>query len=116
MPFFDQSQLAWTGMVASCTLAAVADAGIMVLAHMAGSWLAGRRWHGNPSLGAIGADLATGLAATVAAERWALRSFWRWSYDAAMPVVPMLGVGPASLAMWLVVPLAALGMVRGARI
>jgi hypothetical protein len=55
-----------------------------------------------------------GLAVTVAVEVFATRSnsIFSWSYAAAMPVTPYLGIGFAPILMWLIVSLLVLWFVR----
>ncbi|MEO6403462.1 MAG: hypothetical protein ABIP62_15775, partial [Vicinamibacteria bacterium] len=60
-------------------------------------------------LGAVAAYLATGLAVTVAIERWALR-VGHWRYTDSMPLV--VGIGLTPLLQWIAIPLLVLGVVR----
>ena len=61
---------------------------------------------------AVGAPAhAVGLAFTVASERVNL-ALGYWAYTAAMPRIPVLEVGLAPFAQWIVIPLAAFAWLK----
>ena len=65
-----------------------------------------------PSNAALTAYLATGVLVTIAFEWYAVYWAGRWSYSDLMPIVPLLRVGLAPLAQWIVLPLAVLFFLR----
>lgn len=109
--------------VTRCSWATLGDAVILVLAFAAVSMRAhSRNWVLQPTRMQAAMFVAAGLAVTLVLELIATRldlPIWTWRYAAAMPVLPLLGVGVAPLAQWLVVPLATLWCVgrhlRGGR-
>jgi len=58
------------------------------------------------------AYLIIGLSVTAAIEMLAVRSDWGWTYSQAMPLMPIINIGAVPVAMWIVVPTAALWMTR----
>ena len=111
MPFYVMDGMTARAVTKSCALASLGDAGIMVGA----AWIADRLtggglWHERLSSPPVGIFLGVGLAATAAIEWMALRSDWGWSYSQSMPT--LFGIGVVPLAMWVVVPLASLGLAR----
>ncbi|KUO54821.1 MAG: hypothetical protein ACR2PC_02560 [Tsuneonella suprasediminis] len=111
MPFYVMDGMTAWAVTKSCALASLGDAGIMVGA----AWIADRLtggglWHERLSSPPVGIFLGVGLAATAAIEWMALRSDWGWSYSQSMPT--LFGIGVVPLAMWVVVPLASLGLAR----
>lgn len=111
MPYYAMDQLSVWEVTKSCGIASVGDAGIMVFAYLIASKITGDRlWLQNaPSLPLV-VYLATGLSITVVVEHFALRSDWGWQYDDTMPTVA--GIGLVPLAMWIIVPLAALKLAQ----
>lgn len=113
MPLYAMAGTGFAEAIRGCSLAAFGDAGIMVAGYWLAARLTGRRdWPENAGLAGLSTYLAAGLAIAVAVEIWALRAPGGWRYGAAMPVDPWLGIGLAPLAMWIVVPLVSLGLVR----
>ncbi|WP_261388541.1 hypothetical protein [Qipengyuania gaetbuli] len=111
MPFYVMDGMTAWAVTKSCALASLGDAGIMVGA----AWIADRLtggglWRERLTSRPVGIFLGVGLAATAAIEWMALRSDWGWSYAQSMPT--LLGIGVVPLAMWVVVPLASLGLAR----
>ena len=102
--------------VMTCTQAAVGDAVIMLIAYWIVAGLGqGRAWPAAPA----GRDLillvAAGVGITAIIEVLALNGWWitQWSYSAAMPVLPGLGVGLVPLLQWVVLPPLVALLVRG---
>ena len=99
----------WTDM-AWCARAAGWDVVISAGAYFAAA-LAGRRalWFRQPAWWTFAIYFASGLAVTIAIERWAI-STGRWQYRDAMPTLGGIGLTP--LLQWIVVPAAILLVVR----
>ena len=99
-----------------CTRAALGDAVILLVAYWTAAavaknrwWFTDWRWLGFCTY------LATGLLITLALERLATRSAfpaWGWRYSELMPLVPVIGIGLAPLAQWLLLPPLSLWFVR----
>jgi hypothetical protein len=96
--------------VLHCTAgdALIALAALAVALVVAGS----ARWPAERFLAVAAVALVGGLAYTVYSEWLNVRIRGAWSYSALMPLVPPFGTGLAPLAQWLVVPAAALALVR----
>ena len=102
----------WLG-VKKCMLATFGDAGIALVAFWVTAIFAGTRsW----ILGAHKTDIAiflsVGVLATIIFEALAVTVFGRWTYNDAMPRLPVLGTGLAPLLQWLVIPGLVLWIVR----
>lgn len=111
MPFYLMDGMTAWAVTKSCALASLGDAGIMVGA----AWIADRLtggglWRERLTSRPVGIFLGVGLGATAAIEWMALRTDWGWSYSQSMPT--LFGIGVVPLAMWVVVPLASLGLAR----
>ena len=65
-----------------------------------------RNWIAMPDTAAVLLFSALGVLITVIIERLALAGFWidSWTYSAAMPIVPGIGVGLSPLLQWGVLP------------
>lgn len=88
-----------------CTRATGGDVVILLLGFWLGSLVAGHRhWivplHRKPAAVMV----ATGIAVTLVLEWLATGPLERWRYADAMPVIPLLGVGLAPLAQWVLLP------------
>ncbi|RED16670.1 hypothetical protein [Parasphingopyxis lamellibrachiae] len=113
MPFYDQSGMTFMDMVKGCSLGSLGDAGIMVFAYRIAAWLArSRLWLITLPPRAIFAYVATGLAVTIIVEHVAINFDFGWRYSGLMPLDPLFGTGLVPIAMWVVVPLAALWLAR----
>ena len=111
MPFYDMGGLSPWQVTVNCSLASFGDAGIMVFAYLAASWAAkDRYWLHSGNRRSLAVFLAAGQAVTLAVEYVALRVRWGWEYSDRMPTI--LGFGLVPIVMWIVVPLAALGLAR----
>ena len=107
MPFFETANLSVWQVTLRCGLASFGDAGIMVFAYSVATLIArNRQWLHHATWKPFTAFLLTGEVITIAVEIVALRVPWGWNYSARMPVLWDIGLIP--IAMWLVVPLAAL--------
>ena len=96
-----------------CLKATLGDVGIALASFAVGaSWDRSWRWFLSPSVAALAAYLATGVAITIAFEWHAVYWASRWSYSELMPVVPLLNVGLSPLLQWIVLPLAVLFFLR----
>jgi len=95
-----------------CAFATLGDAVIMVVAYWTAAVAArSRYWFLKPRQWPITVFLLAGIAITIVLERLATGPLDRWQYAAAMPVVPLLGVGLTPLLQWLVLPLICLWFV-----
>lgn len=99
--------------VSMCAWAAMGDVVIQLVAFWAASLPRGRTWVDSPTPRDRSLFLAAGLAITVAIELYATRIAGRWEYSPSMPVV--FGIGVAPVVQWVVLPLAALALVRRMR-
>ena len=66
-------------------------------------------WPNKPRAIPLAIYLVTGIAITIAVERWALDA-GRWKYASEMPVIGGIGLSP--LLQWIVVPIAIAAVVR----
>lgn len=88
-----------------CAFATLGDAGIMVVAYwMAAGAARSRRWFVEPRRWPTAVFISAGVAITIVLERLATGPLDRWQYAAAIPVVPLLGVGVTPLLQWLLLP------------
>lgn len=111
---WEMLQVPWfTGMVEAshgavvwlCTKATGGDVFILLVAFWLGSSVVGRRgWLAHGSRAAATVVVVTGLAITVGFEYLAIGVLGRWSYDDAMPVLPVVGTGLLPLLQWLLLP------------
>lgn len=96
-----------------CTLAALADAVIMLIAYWSIAVSArARQWIQSPTRGRLAAFVAVGLVIAVIIERLATGILNWWSYGPGMPVLAGLDVGALPLAQWIIVPLLVAWFVR----
>jgi hypothetical protein len=101
--------------IKGCTVAALGDAVITLVAYGFVAALAGsRRWILAPSGSQLALFVVTGLSITTVIEWLALRGLWveSWSYSPLMPIVPGIGIGLAQLLQWTVLPLLVVWFVR----
>ena len=99
-----------------CLKATLGDIGIALASFAVGVWWQRYwRWFVMPTKGALAAYLATGVLITIVFEWYAIYWAGRWSYSDLMPVVPVLRVGLAPLAQWIILPLAVLFFLRSHR-
>lgn len=88
-----------------CLKASFGDVGIAIASFAAGAWWDKTwKWFVMPSSAALTLYVATGVLITIAFEWYAVYWAGRWSYSELMPVVPLLRVGLAPLAQWIVLP------------
>lgn len=96
-----------------CTLAAIGDAIIMLIAFSSVAYSAqSRNWILAPTLPQVVAFLAIGLVTTLLIEHIATRATWGWRYSHLMPVEPLLDVALVPVLMWVIVPLLLLWFVK----
>lgn len=89
---------------AACLKAAAGDVGITLAAFYAAAFIArSRLWFVDPNIAAVAAWFITGLLITIAIKGRANAS-GAWRYGPSMPIVPILRVGMAPLAQWIVIP------------
>ena len=100
--------------VKGCTVAALGDAVIALVAYGFVAVIAGRRWIIAPSRTQLALFVATGLIGAALIEWLALHGRWiaSWNYSPLMPTVPGIGIGIAPLLQWLVLPLLVVWFVR----
>lgn len=109
------SQMSHLQGIRICTAATIGDAVIMLLAFGIVALRVGSKdWVSAPSTSQVMGFVFVGLAVTTLVEIIATRSEGAisWRYTSAMPVTPVLGIGLAPIAMWLIVPLLVLWFVR----
>ncbi|MFE8069998.1 hypothetical protein QQM79_02975 [Marinobacteraceae bacterium S3BR75-40.1] len=115
VPFFvGMAEASHADVIWLCTRATVGDAnialfvyGVAALVSRDGYWLQGP-WPGRT----LGTYLAVGLVVTVLFEAWATGAGERWSYNAQMPRLPLLGTGATPLLQWLLIPVLSLYVLR----
>lgn len=91
--------------VLMCTRATCGDVGIALAAFWGVAGLgSGRHWPRYPTTAQIVGFMAFGLAVTIGLELLATTVWHRWSYSAAMPVIPLLQVGLSPLLQWTILP------------
>ena len=115
VPFFEGMRELphWEG-VQMCSLAAVGDAVIALVAFWAAAAVSrSRRWLMQPWSGAWLIYLGAGLAITMAMEWLATEAMGRWRYAALMPTAPGLGTGVVPLLQWLILPPLVVFLARG---
>jgi hypothetical protein len=96
-----------------CTLAAIGDAFIMLIAFWGVAFSAqSRRWMSAPTRPRVLVFLALGLAVTLSIEHIATHAPWGWRYSPLMPVEPLLGIALEPALMWVIVPLLLLWFVK----
>ena len=108
VPLFEQMPYAahWEA-IKTCSRATLGDAAIMLAAYWVVAAARGHRsWIARPDTTGVVLFATIGLLATAIIERLALAGLWidSWSYSAAMPVVPGIGVGLSPLLQWVVLP------------
>ena len=88
----------------ACLQAAAGDV-VMTLAsfYVAATTSRSRFWFIHPTNVAVAAWFLTGLLLTVSLE-WRAAGNGEWMYAPSMPIVPILRVGLAPLAQWIVIP------------
>ncbi len=89
-----------------CGRACLGDAGIALISFWIVSRFSrtGRSWLLHPAGPDIARFLIIGMAVAMVLEILATRVWFRWAYSAAMPLVPVLGVGLIPLLQWLLLP------------
>lgn len=96
----------------ACLKAASGDVGITLIAFYAAALVAwSRLWFVSPAVVAVAVWFLTGLLITVGLE-WRATAEGVWLYAPSMPVVPILRVGLAPLAQWIVIPAILLVFIR----
>ena len=96
-----------------CTLAAIGDAIIMLMAFCGVALgVQSRRWLLAPRRSQVAAFIAIGLGASILIEYFAIRAPWGWRYSALMPVEPLLGIALVPVLMWVIIPLLCLWFVK----
>jgi hypothetical protein len=100
--------------VKTCTIAALGDGVLIVVAYWGTAWLVrNRRWIIAPTARAMTPFLLIGLCITIVIEWLAQRGWWlqQWNYSAAMPLIPGLGVGWVPVLQWMLLPPLVVGLV-----
>ena len=114
VPFFRgmADQPYWLG-VKACTESTFGDAAIGLAAFwIAAIFAKSRSWILQPRKLNTAVFLAVGILATIIVEALATGPLERWTYDEAMPSVPILGTGLLPLLQWLLLPSIVLYIVR----
>lgn len=113
LPYYQTHNMELSQMVGNCTLASVADAGIMVFAYLVAGWRSGQRhWLASPTVKHFAFYLATGLIVTIIIEHIATAVPFGWRYGENMAVIPGIETGLVPVLMWIVVPLVTFGIAR----
>ncbi len=96
-----------------CTKATFGDIVISLFA-FAGACLVtrSRMWIISMNKSGVVSFLAIGLVITIAFELLATGPLNRWEYSESMPMVPIIGVGAAPVAQWVILPLLQLWFVK----
>ncbi len=100
--------------VKTCTIAALGDGVLMVVAYWGAAWLGrNRHWIVAPGVRAMLPFLLIGVCIATAIELLAQRGWWlqQWNYSAAMPLIPGLGVGWVPVLQWVMLPPLVVGLV-----
>ena len=98
-----------------CTLAALGDVIILLVAFWISALAAkSRRWIFHPKTIQVAGFLAVGIIITVVFEALAIYVLNRWQYAAAMPVLPVMGIGIVPIFQWLIIPPVIVFMLRQA--
>lgn len=71
-----------------------------------------RLWVAQVNWWSAGVFVGTGLVTTAVMEFLSTGTFARWTYDPAMPRIPLIGTGLAPLLQWLLIPLLVLWYLR----
>ena len=97
---------------AACLKAAAGDVGMMLASfYVAAAISRSRFWFIRPTNVAVAAWFLTGVFLTIAFE-WRAAGNGEWAYAPSMPIVPILRVGLAPLAQWIVIPAILLFLIR----
>ena len=108
--FETMTRLPFWSATAWCARAAAWDVVISFASYAAASVVSRDiMWPGNLRAVPLAIYLVTGMAITIAIERWALAA-GRWKYAPEMPAIG--GIGLAPLLQWVVVPIAIAAVVR----
>ncbi len=106
---------AWS-VIERCSVAAVGDAAIMLVAFLMIALPARSRWWFlRPTRGQVFGFVFLGLLITVSIEHVATTTdpaHGGWRYGPSMPVFPLVGIGLAPLLQWLILPPLSLWFVR----
>jgi hypothetical protein len=98
--------------VRACSEAALGDVLITLISFWVVAAIARtRNWVLHASRAHTFVFVACGLVATAVIELVAVQG-GRWSYDARMPTLPLMGIGLIPLAQWLLLPPLVLWLVR----
>jgi hypothetical protein len=114
VPFFRgmADQPHWLG-VKACALATLGDAGIALAAFWVTAIFAkARSWILQPRKADIVVFVGVGILVTLVFETLATGVLARWSYNDAMPRLPILGTGLLLAIQWLIIPPIVIRFVR----
>ncbi len=100
-------------VILHCTKATFGDV-VISLTAFAGACLItrSRMWIISMSKSGVVSFLAIGLVITIAFELLATGPLNRWEYGELMPTLPVIGVGAAPVAQWVILPLLQLWFVK----
>jgi hypothetical protein len=103
--FAAMAEMAHWAATKLCIAATFGDVGFALTAFWLASLAAGRRdWVLQPSRLPLAVFVAVGVVLTVGFEYYYTQISLRWSYSAAMPLVPPFGTGLSPLLQWLIIP------------
>jgi len=114
VPFFRgmAEQTHWLG-VKACTRATLGDAGITLAVFWVTAIFAkNRNWILQPRKADVIVFLGVGLLVMIFFEALATGVLARWSYNEAMPRLPVLGTGLLPATQWLIIPTIVMWFVR----
>ena len=100
-----------------CTFAALGDVFILLFAFWVIALSAkSRRWIFHPKAMQVAGFIAIGIVITMVFEALAIHVLNRWQYAAAMPTLPVVGIGIVPIFQWLIIPPIIVSMLRRAGI
>ena len=105
--FVGMGEAPYSEAIRGCLRATLGDAVIMLLAYWIVSVALGSRlWILAPTAVPLIGFIVLGVLITAVIEWLATRGHWigSWTYSAAMPVVPGVGIGLSPLLQWVMVP------------
>lgn len=114
MPLFEgMKDLSHFEATLHCTQAALGDVVILLVAFWIIALIAkARRWIFHPKTTQFVGFIAIGIVITVGFEAMAIHVLNRWQYAAAMPTLPVVGIGIVPILQWLIIPPIIVSMIR----
>lgn len=111
--FQDMDELTHFEATLHCTLAALGDVVILLVAFWIIALTArSRSWIIHPKTIQVTGFIVIGIVITVVIEAIAIHVLNRWQYATVMPTLPILGTGIAPILQWLIIPPIIVSMMR----